>query len=121
LTSRDLPSESVFRSRQNNWLKTWFFSGEDNNVDTPQNRDPETSDAHGLQISKVKFEDLTKHFPDSQLSAEATLRKEIKEVRAQLDEVLRRLDAVTSGSGQAQQGKQRRKKKSGSSSSSSSD
>jgi hypothetical protein len=111
-------TESVFRSKQNHWIKTWFHQGDDGEEDTPQVRDPETSEQQGLQISKVKFDELVRHFPNTELSTEATLMRELREVRSQLDEVLRRLDAVTAT--QKSKGKKGRKK-SGSSSSSSSD
>jgi hypothetical protein len=115
--SPNFRSESVVRSKQNHWINSWFRFNDTSDFDTPQNRDPETSDVEGLHISKVKFDELTKHFPNVQLSSEAVLQQELRDVRAQLDKVLQRLDALT-----PVQGKSKKKsKKSGSSSSSSSD
>jgi hypothetical protein len=52
-----------------------------------------------MQIAKTKFEDLTSVFPDTTLSSEATLKQEIRGLREQLCEVLRRLDAMTGEQG----------------------
>lgn len=117
--------ESVFRSRQNSWMKSWFRTtageGED---DTPENRDPETREGGGeLRIARVPFEELVRVFPDAAMSEERAIIKEIREVRGMLAEVLRRMDEDAQAKAQAGEGgkKRRTKKKSGSSSSSSSD
>jgi hypothetical protein len=82
-----LDIEHVFLTRRKTWLKGWFRNdsgeGED---DTPETRDPDTAnEANGLQISRVKFEDLIKHFPDTTLSSESVLKREIRDLRAQFD------------------------------------
>jgi hypothetical protein len=48
-----------------------------------------------MQIATTKFEDLTRSFPDTTLSSEATLQREIRELRSQLGQVLEKLDAMT--------------------------
>lgn len=114
--------EAVFRARKNGWMKTWF-RGLSEDEDTPDARDPPTHDARadGLQIARTKFEELVRVFPDAAMSQERAIVREVREVRAMVEEVLRRLDE-----GQrpalGQEGKKKKKaKKSGSSSSSSSD
>jgi hypothetical protein len=47
-----------------------------------------------MQIATTKFEDLTRSFPDTTLSSEATLQREIRELRSQLGQVLEKLDAM---------------------------
>lgn len=52
------------------WLVSWLRSGlDEGEADDPVTRDPlvEGPDAErGLQISKVKFSELVKHFPNTQ-------------------------------------------------------
>jgi hypothetical protein len=100
-TGSQCSTERALRSRRNYWLKSWFRNDAgEGEEDTPTTRDPDTAHgAEGLQISRVKFEDLTTHFPDVTLSTEAVLRSEVREVRAQLDgasaPVLLSRDALT--------------------------
>jgi hypothetical protein len=106
--------ESVFRSNKNSWLKAWFHSEDEGDDDTPENRNPHVSEPQGLQIVKTKFEDLTRAFPDTTLSSEATLKQEIRGLREQLDMVLRRLDQMSGE--QDDKGRKGRKKSRSSSS-----
>jgi hypothetical protein len=127
--------ESVFRTKENNWAKSWFrYSAGFEEDDGPSSRDPEVSEANGLRISRVPFDEIKRHFPNTELGTEAILMNELKSVRAQLEILMGRLDGIqshTSGTGalatlgsssggEGKRGKPKRKK-SGSSSSSSSD
>jgi len=126
--------ESLFRTDRHNWAKSWFrYSAGFNEDDGPLSKNPTVDEPSGLKISRVPFEDLTRCFPNTELGTEAIIMAELRNVRAQLDELMSRLDATrgvgasgpAEGLSTAGSGKQRKSKKkksgSGSSSSSSSD
>lgn len=61
--------EVTFTTTSNNWVKTWFESPYDADDENPSNKDPEVhgEDAeNGLGISRVKFDDLIKAFPNTE-------------------------------------------------------
>lgn len=47
------------------WVKRWLSGNDEGEDDKPENRDPEIDDGHGRVISKVRFEDLVKAFPNT--------------------------------------------------------
>jgi len=61
-------------------------------------RDPIVEDptCEGLQISKVPFSELIKVFPDTTQSSEATVLKEIADVKKQIQGLLTKLDTLQS-------------------------
>lgn len=48
-------------------MENWFRGNDEGSEDTPENRDPSVDDprCHGLEISKVPFEELIKVFPNT--------------------------------------------------------
>jgi hypothetical protein len=61
--------ESTFNTRKNNWMKNWLRGNDEGEADEPTNRDPEVDgkDAEdGLVISRVKFAELIKVFPNTE-------------------------------------------------------
>jgi hypothetical protein len=88
--------ESSFRPRNNKWMARWLSGNDEGDMDDPSARDPSVEDGEGLEISKVPFTELVKAFPDTTQSTEATLMKEISELKKQMAEVLRKLDSLQS-------------------------
>ncbi|KAF8914195.1 calcium activated cation channel [Gymnopilus junonius] len=86
--------ESAFNRRKNSWMETWFRGIDEGEEDSPANRDPIVDDPNcpGLQISKVPFEELIKVFPNTEQSSEATILKEIVEVKKQMQVLLDKLE-----------------------------
>jgi len=85
--------ESTFDSNKNAWMKNWLRGDNEGEADSLENRDPEVDDpkCDGMVISKVPFEELIKVFPNTQQSAEATILKEIQDLKVQLSQMLERL------------------------------
>ncbi|KDQ64365.1 hypothetical protein JAAARDRAFT_144983 [Jaapia argillacea MUCL 33604] len=81
------------------WIKEWFGGDEGEDEDTPENRNPQVDEEEGLVISKVPFEELIKVFPNTMQSSEATILKELAEVKAQLDELMKKLEQPSNGVG----------------------
>ncbi|KAF8213829.1 hypothetical protein K438DRAFT_1955928 [Mycena galopus ATCC 62051] len=75
------------------WMRRWLSGDDEGEGDKPEDRDPEVEDADGRQISKVRFEELVKEFPNTNQSSEALMLKEILELKKQLARVLEKLDA----------------------------
>ncbi|TFK43743.1 calcium activated cation channel [Crucibulum laeve] len=86
--------ESTFDGHKNSWLENWFRGDNEGAEDRPENRDPKVDDpsCEGLQISKVPFEELIKVFPNTQQSSEATILKEIDQLKQKMDLLLKKLD-----------------------------
>jgi len=84
--------ESSLEASKNRWVRDWFTGLDQGEEDNPENQDPEIDG--DLSISKVPFSELVKGFPNLQQSSEATILTEIKELRGQLDAVLKKLDAM---------------------------
>ncbi|TFK55588.1 hypothetical protein OE88DRAFT_1622056 [Heliocybe sulcata] len=86
--------ESANRSN-NRWVQEWF-GPEDNGDDSdPRHQDPEVSavDAEqGHEISRVKFEELVKGFPNTMQSSEATILQEIRVLHDRIDVLMKKLD-----------------------------
>ncbi|KAJ7786312.1 hypothetical protein B0H16DRAFT_1355621 [Mycena metata] len=72
------------------WMKRWLSGNDEGEDDRPEYRDPEVDE--GRVISKVKFEELVKAFPNTNQSSEALMLKEILELKKQLARVLEKLD-----------------------------
>ncbi|KAI0363530.1 calcium activated cation channel [Pilatotrama ljubarskyi] len=82
--------ETELRKSNNRWLSKWFHSSDEGGEDVTLFEDPETSveDAdRGLQLSKVPFKELVKDFPDATHSSEAVIMREIKQLKAQMEEL----------------------------------
>ncbi|KAJ7368610.1 hypothetical protein DFH08DRAFT_831810 [Mycena albidolilacea] len=89
--------ESVLRSggSKHAWMKRWLSGNDEGEDDRPENRDPEVEDdghGGGRVISKVRFEELVKAFPNTNQSSEALMLKEILELKKQLARVLEKLE-----------------------------
>ncbi|KAG1815632.1 uncharacterized protein BJ212DRAFT_230992 [Suillus subaureus] len=81
-----------------NMTKSWMVNSDDE-VDTenPDVLDPvvEGPDAdQGSEISKIPFDELVKRFPNTEQSMEATIIKEIKEIRARLEVLTTKVDRL---------------------------
>ncbi|KAG1761379.1 hypothetical protein EDD22DRAFT_897285 [Suillus occidentalis] len=79
------------------WMIYWLRSDEEVDTDNPVVLNPvvEGPDAdQGFEISKVPFDELVKRFPNTEQSMEATIVKEIKEIRARLEVLTTKLDRL---------------------------
>jgi len=92
--------ESTLHMRHNHWMKYWLLSRDqaDSSVDsegaTSKNPKVDGKDAeNGLEISKIKFADLVKVFPNTHQSSEATILKEIRELRGLVEKLAKKLEA----------------------------
>ncbi|KAL1735896.1 hypothetical protein EV714DRAFT_267440 [Schizophyllum commune] len=83
--------------KKNQWMKDWLAGPDAIDDESPEARDPQVDDEEGI-ISKVPFEELIKVFPNTRQSSEATILKEVDELRKKLDLILQRLDPASSGS-----------------------
>ncbi|KAI0334388.1 calcium activated cation channel [Cubamyces sp. BRFM 1775] len=82
--------ETELKTSKNRWLREWFSSDDENGGDMTLFEDPDASreDAErGLQISRVPFKELVKDFPDATHSSEAVILKEVKQLKAQIEEL----------------------------------
>ncbi|THH13643.1 hypothetical protein EW146_g6604 [Bondarzewia mesenterica] len=82
------------KSQRNQWLNE-YMNGSVDEDDSPEVRDPlvDGEDAEqGLRISKVPFSELIKVFPNTHESSEATITREIHQVKAQLDTLMKMLE-----------------------------
>ncbi|KAJ7094508.1 hypothetical protein B0H15DRAFT_946921 [Mycena belliarum] len=86
--------ESVFDSNKHVWMKRWLRGDDEGDEDKPEHRDPEVDDreCEGRVISRVKFDQIIKAFPNTNESSEALMLKEILELKKQLVLVLEKLD-----------------------------
>jgi hypothetical protein len=102
---------------ENTWMRNWLQGMDDLEEDSPQIRDPHVADdeCHGHIICKVPFEELVKVFPNTEQvssisvwqdvgnahlwsrwqSSEATILKEINELKQQLAILLEKLVGQT--------------------------
>lgn len=87
--------ESMLDPRRNKWMSNWVNGGLDL-CDTAETRDPdaEGEDAdRGLKISTVPFNELIKVFPNTTQSSEATILKEVDELKKKIDALTKMLEA----------------------------
>ncbi|KAI0307033.1 calcium activated cation channel [Multifurca ochricompacta] len=83
-------------SSRDGWLNDFISGPSLEDDDSPAARDPEVDgeDAgNGLAISKVPFSELVKAFPNTHESSETSIIREVQQVKAQLDALIRSLDA----------------------------
>src|SRR6202040_1861119 len=92
--------ETTFHSTQNNWMKTWYINRDqsDSSMDpegaASENPEVDGEDAsNGLEISRVKFAELIKAFPNTHQSSEATIVKEIVELRGLVEKLVKQVGA----------------------------
>jgi len=90
--------ESTFDKQNHAWIETWFRGDNEGSEDRPENRNPLVDDPNceGLVISKVPFEELIKVFPNTGQSSEATIVKEVQDVKEQLHALMKKLDKLHS-------------------------
>ncbi|KAF7352544.1 hypothetical protein MVEN_01219700 [Mycena venus] len=97
--------ESVFENggSKHAWMKRWLSGNDEGENDRPEYRDPEVDEqeGQGRVISKVKWEELIKAFPNTNQSSEALMLKEILELKKQLAQVLEKLDGGSATNGSA--------------------
>ncbi|KII94963.1 hypothetical protein PLICRDRAFT_33792 [Plicaturopsis crispa FD-325 SS-3] len=80
-------------SRSGTWMRSWFRGADEDDGDDPADRDPDVSDTeHHLKISRVPFAELVKVFPNTEQSSEATILKEVRELRGMVEVLTRRLE-----------------------------
>ncbi|KAF8897831.1 calcium activated cation channel [Infundibulicybe gibba] len=86
--------ESIFNVQRHTWMKNWLRGNDEGEADSPQNRDPQVDDPAcvGLEISKVPFSELIKVFPNTEQSSEASIVREIRELKEQMNRLLKKLD-----------------------------
>lgn len=92
--------ESSLQKSPNSWVNNWFMSRDqtDGSSEDPTHQDPEVDgdDArNGLQISRVPFAELVKVFPNTYQSSEATVLKEISELRGVVELLLKKVDDLS--------------------------
>jgi hypothetical protein len=61
--------ESSFNRHRNKWIKHWLGGIDEGEADAPENRDPQmdpVEEVDGLIISRVKFDELIKTFPNTE-------------------------------------------------------
>ncbi|KAK7470385.1 Calcium channel yvc1 [Stygiomarasmius scandens] len=84
-----------FREEEAEWMKNWLHGTDQGDDNYDSNRDPEPAEedaASGLSISKVPFSELVKVFPNTAQSSDTLMMLEVKELRAKLDAILKKLD-----------------------------
>lgn len=93
-----IPLTFIALFETSNMPKSWMVNSDDE-VDTgnPVVLDPvvEGPDAdQGSEISKIPFDELVKRFPNTEQSMEATIIKEIQEIRARLEMLTTKVDRL---------------------------
>ncbi|KAL9713203.1 Calcium channel yvc1 [Leucoagaricus gongylophorus] len=93
LTAIALYESTSSSEHKNRWVECWL-RGDEDAESSVENRNPAVDDPNcrGSEISKVPFEELVQVFPTAQ-STEATILKEIADLRQKLDLVLERLNS----------------------------
>lgn len=94
--------ESILQAPKHNWMKTWLLNRDqadsEEDAERPANRNPEVDgkDAEeGLAISRVPFEELIKVFPNTHQSSEATILKEVGELRGVVELLAKRIEELS--------------------------
>ncbi|KIJ56958.1 hypothetical protein M422DRAFT_23093 [Sphaerobolus stellatus SS14] len=80
------------RDKKSSYFRDWFerANGEIDNSDEAKN--PEVDDEDGRQISKVQFEDLIKVFPNTSMSSDERVLRDIRELKEKLEAFTAKLD-----------------------------
>jgi len=98
--------ETTLQTPQNNWMKNWLLNRDqaDSSIEAESatSRNPQVDGedaANGLEISRVPFAELVKVFPNTHQSSEATVLKEIGELRGLMEMLVKRVEDL--GTGQA--------------------
>ncbi|KAI0692662.1 calcium activated cation channel [Cytidiella melzeri] len=79
--------EAELDPSKNKWIKDWLSHPDQGLDDVPEHRDPVVDGpdvGKGWEISKVKFEELVKMFPDTTHSSEVVIMREVRELRAEI-------------------------------------
>ncbi|PCH40875.1 calcium activated cation channel [Wolfiporia cocos MD-104 SS10] len=82
--------EAELEPSRNRWVKDWISHPDEGAEDSPEFQDPpvhEDDAARGLEISRVKFDDVVKAFPDMKHSSEAVLLREVRQLKDQIEEL----------------------------------
>jgi hypothetical protein len=92
--------ESALQRPKNKWVNNWFIGRDqtDGGSEDPQHQDPEVEgdDAtNGLAISRVPFAELIKVFPNTHQSSEATVLKEISDLREVVELLLKKVNELS--------------------------
>ncbi|KAI0960415.1 hypothetical protein AcW1_004936 [Taiwanofungus camphoratus] len=90
--------EAELDPAKNKWVKDWLSHPDEGDEDNERHQNPEagSEDAeHGLEISKVLFEDIVKVFPDTTQSSEAVILREIRQLKGQVEELKKLLTEKT--------------------------
>ncbi|KAF7967273.1 hypothetical protein HWV62_35029 [Athelia sp. TMB] len=92
--------ESSQQGSKNRWVKNWFIGRDqaDSGFEDPKHQDPEVEgeDAvKGLEISRVPFAELIKVFPNTHQSSEATILKEVKDLKEVVQLLLQKVDDLS--------------------------
>lgn len=90
--------ESTIQTSRNSWMNNWLLNrDQSDSEDSPASRDPEVDGQDGedgLEISKVKFSELIKVFPDTYQSSEATVMKEIGDLKALVEALGKKIEQL---------------------------
>ncbi|KAI0346876.1 calcium activated cation channel [Trametopsis cervina] len=92
--------EAELDPAKNKWVKDWLSHPDQGLDDVPEHRDPviEGDDASkGWEISKVKFDELIKSFPDTTHSSETVILREIRELKSEIAELKQLLSQKQNG------------------------
>jgi hypothetical protein len=99
--------EVTLQSPKNNWLKNWLLNRDQADSSTDSEgaafQNPEVDGEYG-EISRTKFAELVKVFPNTHQSSEATVLKEIGELRSLVEMLVKRIEdlgAEVAGKGKA--------------------
>ncbi|KAG0709856.1 hypothetical protein DFH29DRAFT_841605 [Suillus ampliporus] len=79
------------------WMVSWLRSEDEVDTENPAVLNPvvEGPDAdQGLEITRVAFDELVNRFPNTQQSSEATIIKEIGEIKARLEVLMNKVDRL---------------------------
>ncbi|KAF8499987.1 calcium activated cation channel [Gautieria morchelliformis] len=69
------------------YIRNWFGDSGLGDEDTPEAQDPEVDHEDGLKISKYKFKDLIKDFPNTLDSSDTTILHEIQSLQRRIEEL----------------------------------
>jgi hypothetical protein len=101
--------EATLDTNKNAFTRAWFEANDEEDDDNPEYQDPEVDGEEQGKITKVKFADLVKDFPDTSVvritpsrvchpltiepqGMEATIIAEIQKLKDRIDELAARLE-----------------------------